>query len=77
MPRYFFHVVDGEERLEDAEGVPLPDERAARKMAVHIAREIMAESLRNGEPIDGQVFEVADENGEVVIRMPFKSAIPN
>jgi hypothetical protein len=33
MPRYFFHVIDGGERLDDAEGVELADLDAARAEA--------------------------------------------
>jgi hypothetical protein len=77
MPRFFFHVVDGIERLEDPEGLELADEAAAKKMAVQIALEIMAELLRNGETVNGQIFEIADDTGKVILLLPFKAAIPN
>jgi len=41
MPRFFFHIRDGES-IEDPDGMYLPDTRSARLEAVRSARDIMA-----------------------------------
>lgn len=40
MPRYFFHVLDGQD-FPDDRGVELPDLRAARKEAVRVAGNLL------------------------------------
>jgi hypothetical protein len=39
------------------------------------AREILAVKVRNGELIDGQVFEITDDTGAIVDTLPFKSVL--
>ena len=46
MPRYFFHLRDGTDRIPDAEGVDLPDEIAGRAYA----RSLPGELMKNREP---------------------------
>lgn len=74
MPRFFFHLHNGEE-CPDTEGVELADVEAARQEAIRSARSIMA-----GEVIEGRlplrdVIEVADEAGATVTRLPFRDAV--
>lgn len=51
----------------------LPDIDAALHEAENSAREILADMLRDGTPLDGQAIEVTTEDGTVVRRVPFKS----
>ena len=53
MTRYFFHIRNGEDLLEDDEGIDLPSLAAARKEAVLSARELIAESIASSEPCSG------------------------
>ena len=46
MPRYFFHLRDGDHLLRDAEGAELLDLEAARTEALLVAREILSDELR-------------------------------
>ncbi|MDB5645823.1 hypothetical protein [Methylobacterium sp.] len=75
MPRYFLNIRDGADVIEDLEGSILPDIEAACREAVAAARDILAEKLRAGEVMDGQVFEITDEAGIVRARLPLKEAL--
>ncbi|CCM75127.1 DUF6894 family protein [Rhizobium mesoamericanum] len=75
MTRYFFHVRDGDDLVEDTEGVELWDSTSAREEAIRAAREMLAEKLLSGERVDGELFEVTDESGRVVETIPFKSVM--
>ena len=73
MPRYFFHVRDGEAVQADPEGADLPDIEAARKAAVDRAYAIW--SARPPDPEhNGQVFEIVDDTGEMVLEVAFSEA---
>lgn len=75
MPRFYFHIRDGNFREIDPEGVEFASLEHAVLDARKAAREILAEKLIADEPIDGQRFEIADESGEVVETVPFKSVL--
>lgn len=75
MPRFYFHVRKGSDFEEDSDGAELPSAEAARGEALLAAREILAERLLRGEVIDGDVFEITTEDGDVVGTVPFKSVI--
>lgn len=53
----------------------LVDLLAARKEAVRSAREILAARVLSGEVLNGQIFEIADESGDVVAIVSFRSTI--
>ncbi len=75
MRRYFFHLRDGNQFDEDVEGIELPDLKAVHREATLAAREMIAEYVLLGQHMDGQCFEVTDEDGAVVATIPFKSVI--
>ncbi|WP_314092879.1 DUF6894 family protein [Shinella sp. M31] len=75
MPRFYFHIRDGNFREIDPEGVEFASLEHAVLDARKAAREILAEKLIADEPIDGQRFEIADESGEVVETVTFKSVL--
>jgi hypothetical protein len=73
MPRYFFHIRDGNGLTKDAEGVDLPDLDAARAAAVKKACRIWSE--RPPEPAaNDQIFEVTHEAGRIVLTVAFSEA---
>ena len=73
MPRYFFHVRAGGDLTSDPQGSNLPDIEAARKEAVMRACRIWSE--RPPENTDNNdTFEIANESGEVVLKVPFSEA---
>ena len=79
MPRYFLHLrysalEDGFAR--DDEGDELPDPDALRQHVVDTARDLMKGARLNAIPDWRQCsFEVTDESGTVVLRLPFSEAV--
>lgn len=75
MPRFFFHIRDGDELIEDPDGSVLRDLEAARAEAIAGARAVLAAKVLAGQVIDGQKFEITDESGNVLELIPFRSAL--
>ena len=69
MPRYYFHVREGDTLHSDTEGQELADGREARREAISAGREIIGEKLLHGGELDGRIIEIADEKGEVLDRI--------
>ena len=74
MPRFFFHIRDGES-VDDPDGMFLPDARTARLEAIRSARDIMAEDVRRGRLSLSSSIEVTDENGEPILAVPFREVV--
>jgi hypothetical protein len=66
MPRYFFHVREGNTLNRDEEGQELPDAEAARQEAISTSREMLGEKLLHGGSLNHRTIEIADETGHVV-----------
>jgi hypothetical protein len=75
MPRYFFHIKDGDGLTTDDEGGDYRDLEAARDDAIEAARQIMSWAVRDGKQPDGQSFVITDEGGIVQLEFPFKDAL--
>jgi len=63
MPRYYFHIARDGGRLQDEEGLALPDAEAAWYQAVRSARELIRGELALGTRWDGQAIEIVDDRG--------------
>jgi hypothetical protein len=74
MPRFHFHVRDNDNLLEDLEGTDFPDFEAARPDTVAASREVLAERIKAGLPLDGLRFEIFDEAGRLVATVPIRDA---
>jgi hypothetical protein len=74
MPRYFFHIKDGDELTADYEGGDYSDLEEARHEAIEAAREIMSWAVRDGKRPNGQTFVISDEAGIIRLEFPFKDA---
>ena len=74
MPRFFFHVRDGETRYLDNEGSELSGAEEAIEEALKDIRYIYHEMLLIGA-LSGQWIEVADEDGETVATIAFAEAL--
>jgi hypothetical protein len=61
--------------IRDPEGAEFETLEMARDEAVQAAREILAERLIKGDVIDGEVFEISLEDGEIVATIPFKDTV--
>ena len=75
MPRFYFHLRDGDTYEEDTDGIELPDVDSAQTEAVVAAREILAEQITLGIPIGDQMVEVTDEQGFIVFKLPFRNIL--
>jgi hypothetical protein len=74
MPRYFFHLHNHIECI-DHEGAELPGTDAVRAHAVHTARDVMAENIRQGEICLSHRIEVVDGSGAPVLTLRFADAL--
>jgi hypothetical protein len=75
MPTYFFHVLDGDNFLEDEEGQDLADLEAVKGVAIMGAREQIGEAAQRGKDVIHRRFVVLDEAGETVFTLPYREAI--
>jgi hypothetical protein len=74
MPRFFFHVCDGNGFTEDEEGRELLDEAEARFVALTGARDIMAEEMRAGQLDPASFIEVEDGEHRHLFTLLFSDA---
>ena len=63
MPHYYFHLAREGGRLQDQQGLKLPDAEAAWYQAVRSARELVRGELALGTRWDQQAIEICDERG--------------
>lgn len=73
--RYYFHVRNHEGLALDPEGAEFESLNAACEEAFQSAREILADRLLRGEVIDGEVFEITTENGDIARTVPFRDSL--
>ena len=77
MTRYFLHVQDGSDMLEDPYGENFADLAAAEREAAAAARDLMAEALRCNEPLGlKRMMLINDEAGHTVSTVAFTAALP-
>jgi hypothetical protein len=75
MPRFFFHLMTGRERLRDEEGMALPDPEAAWYQAVRSGRELIRADLALNCSWQEQALEIEDEGGLPVDRIPLTEIV--
>ncbi len=66
MSVYYFHVRDASGFVEDTDGIYCPDLFSALNEALRSAHEFLAEA----PPTPGMQFEIADDTGCVVLKVP-------
>jgi hypothetical protein len=69
VPRYFFHVLDGDWYL-DQEGDDLPDLRSAIREAERVARDLLQDEAKGD--MSHARLDVADEHGTIVHVVRFR-----
>ena len=74
MPRFFFHIFDHVEILDD-EGMELPDAEAARSAALAGARAMICDQVKEGRLCLNHRIEVEDEAGATVLSIAFAEAV--
>jgi len=73
MPRYYFHVFNDEVSI-DEEGSVLPDLDSARETAMDGCRDLVCESVQKGHLNLDHRIDVANDKGEVLMRVTFRDA---
>jgi hypothetical protein len=76
MARFFLHIDDGPERIEDEEGSELSSLEEARREALTAARQLWAAAMIEQRDLSERRFVLADENGRVLDTLPFLEALP-
>jgi hypothetical protein len=67
MPRYFFHIRQGEDLIPDDEGAEFEDLEAARVEAAHSCRDLAVQEIRRGgSPVMFCTVEIWDESGKLL-----------
>lgn len=74
MPRFFFHLHNDLD-AEDDEGAELASVEAARSLAQQYAREMAAESVKNGHLDRRHFIDVASEGGAPSFRVTFGEVV--
>lgn len=75
MPHYHLNLFNSADTY-DEEGRDLKDLAAAKDEAIRSSRDLMAEHVKAGEPIDlGHYIEVADDEGKVLVTIDFRELI--
>jgi hypothetical protein len=71
LPYFFFDYFDGQRLDEDDLGVELPDVETAHREAIQAAIEIWADALREPRNPSRDYFRIRDNNGNVLLELPF------
>ena len=74
VPRYFFHLFN-DETCHDEEGVELPNDAAAVHHAARSARELAAETVRQGHLILDHRIEITDAGGSSIGKVRFGDVV--
>ena len=74
MPRYFFHLHNDLEVVDD-EGRDLPGLEAARRAAEDDARQMASESVRQGHLDLAHFVEVTGDDGHPLFRVKFGEVV--
>ena len=70
MPRYYFHITNGQESLDNSKGMDLPGNAAAREEAVVLASELRHGKVKPGRSWQGWFVSVVDQHGHKVDSVP-------
>jgi hypothetical protein len=76
VPHFYLDVLDGDQVIQDPEGIDFADLEAAISEATAGARDLVAYGIMQNEDVSGQVFRIREGNGEVVATVPFRGTLP-
>jgi hypothetical protein len=73
MPKYFFHVYDGEDRvLQDTQGVELPNKLGVLEACRSFIEAVLSEEHFFDVTGGSKSFRIADEGDRIVEEVPFQ-----
>jgi Domain of unknown function (DUF6894) len=70
MPRYYFHLTDGNQGLNNHEGIDLSGNAAARDEAMTLARDLKHGAVMRGWNWTGWFVTIVDQHGHRVDEVP-------
>jgi len=76
VTRYYFHIKDGADLIEDPEGTELQTGDEAKSQALKSARELWADAIKSGRGLTADAVVVADEHGQILTFVPMAEALP-
>jgi hypothetical protein len=71
MPRFYFHIAQGERVRPANDGIDFPDEDAARREAIAACGELIGDLVPNLTAGTEWQMDVTDETGAVRFRLRF------
>jgi len=74
MPRYYFHLTNGEQILNNHQGLDLPGDAAARDDALALARDLKHGAAMRGWNWDGWFVNIVNEQGNKIDELPIADA---
>ena len=74
VPQYYFHLFN-DETILDKEGAHLPNAAVALQKAAFMAREMAAESVREGRLVLAHRIEVTDESNHDIGTVHFRDVV--
>lgn len=76
MSRFYLHQQIANGIIEDPDGTEAVDLTAARHAAILAARQLLANAILTGVAPLGTAFQITDETGQVLLKVPFRDALP-
>src|SRR5215204_4388410 len=76
VPRFYLDVLDGDQVIQDLDGIDFADRDTAIAEAVAGARDLVAHGIMQNEDLSGQSFLIRDNHGETVATVPFRGTLP-
>src|SRR3954453_6955341 len=76
VPSFYLDVLDGDQVIQDLEGIDFADCDTALGEAVAGARALVAHGIMQNEDVSGQSFLIRDNHGETVATVPFRDTLP-
>jgi len=74
MPRYYFRLTDGEQVLDNHQGLDLAGEAAPRDDALALVRDFKHGNVAPGWDWDGWFINIVDEKGHKIDELPIADA---
>jgi hypothetical protein len=76
VPYFYLDVLDGDQVIQDLEGIDFADRATALAEAAAGARDLVAHGIMQNQDVSGQCFLIRDNHGETVATVPFRSTLP-
>jgi hypothetical protein len=76
MPRFYFHLVEGDRRVQDHKGADFESLNAARRAAESNVRDQLVGKILDDDEPDGREYEIADSEGRVLDTIHFSDYVP-